>query len=123
MSVPILGIYRPANKDYFIEVAEATPANGQIHGGYGARFAPEGGMKSGLIGFYAWVNSAGNNSAPFVISFRGFSRPAGHVVLDQWNGFYRKDDTMLLTGTRAYVNEDGTSESICLGTMLFALIQ
>lgn len=127
MSVPKLGIYEPANKSFKIQITSANPSNGEIKGSYSTAFTPEGVLsQGGSVGQYRWVkNEAGvDGVAPFWISFQAFFRPSGrpYGLGDQWNGVYRKDNTMLLTGTRGYVNNKGEIESICLGTMVFELI-
>ena len=59
---------------------------------------------------------------PFVIEFTAFQRPTGraYAIYDIWSGAYQKNDSMILTGTRAYVNEQGVISSIVLGTQVFS---
>jgi hypothetical protein len=126
MSVPQLGLYMPENKAFKIQIKQANPSNGVINAVYESAFSPEGLLTStGDIGSYAWVHSDSHGTsgfAPFCIQFRGFVRPSGraYCIMDTWNGAYLENNTMLLTGTRAYVNSAGVTESISLGTHIFS---
>ena len=128
MSVPQLGLYMPENKAFKIEIKAANPSNGVINAVYESAFSPQGLLEStGDIGQYAWVYSdrqGKDGVAPFCIQFRGFVRPSGraYCIMDTWNGAYQENNTMLLTGTRAYVNSAGVTESICLGTLVFSQV-
>ena len=55
--------------------------------------------------------------APFCIRFTGSVRPDKfpYCIVDSWNGAYQTDNTMLLSGTRAYVNNKGAVQVTFLG--------
>lgn len=127
MSVPQLGVYMPENKSFKIKIDSATPSNGHITGTYESQFSPEGNFSvTGNIGLYSWVISDAAQGkggvAPFCLRFTAVTRPSKHdyCIYDTWNGVYLKNNRMLLTGTRAYVNSKGVIESICLGTQVFS---
>jgi hypothetical protein len=127
MSVPQLSVYMPENKAFKIQIDSATPSNGHINGTYESQFSPEGGFSAtGHIGTYSWVTSDAaqgkSGVAPFCIRFSGVTRSSNfdYCIYDTWNGVYLDNDTMLLTGTRGYVNSRGVIESICLGTHVFS---
>jgi hypothetical protein len=128
MSVPNLGVYMPENKSFKIQINNANPSNGQITGSYESLFSPEGAFTmDGTVGHYAWVfnDAQGKDGvAPFCISFSGSIRPTGrpYCIVDSWNGTYLDSNKMLLTGTRAYVNSKGVTESISLGTLVFSRV-
>lgn len=127
MSVPVLGNYVSEDKTYHIRITAADPANGQITGSYISEYSPAGTFsKEGTIGNYAWVfnqEQGKDGVAPFLISFSASERPEGraYAIRDHWAGAYQEDNSILLTGTRAYVNEAGVVQSICLGTHTFAM--
>lgn len=127
MSVPNLGNYISENKTYHIQITAANPDNGQITGNYLSEYSPVGRFfGDGNIGNYAWVFSKKEGKqgvAPFLISFTAFKRPdkRPYAIKDSWVGVYQEDNTILLTGSRAYVNEKGVTLSICLGTHIFAI--
>lgn len=71
-----------------------------------------------------WVyNNEKENTqiAPVLINFRASKRPEGspYAIVDTWNGYYETDHSMILTGSRCYVNENGKTNSTSLGTMAF----
>ncbi|QHI38949.1 hypothetical protein IMCC3317_43490 [Kordia antarctica] len=122
MSVPKTGTYAPLNKTLTITIESADPSDGQIQGTYVHNFTPEGPITvSGKVGGYAWVknNDGGTGTAPFHINFTASVRPEGspYCIVDFWNGFYTNDDTIVITGSRSYVKNDGTTQSIGLGTL------
>lgn len=125
MSLPTLGLYMPQNKTMRITITSADPTTGTIQGTYENDYTPEGTMiVTGKIGGYAWVNNndGGVRTAPFSINFTVSERPEGfpYCLVDFWNGFYSKSDSsdsIIITGTRSYVKNDGTVQSIGLGTL------
>lgn len=121
-SVPTIGLYMPTNKTMRIEITSADSSNGEIQGTYENDYTPEETMiVKGKIGGYAWVsnNDGGSGTAPFCINFTASERPNGwpYCMIDFWNGFYTKTNSIVLTGTRSYVKNDGTTMSIGLGTL------
>jgi len=126
MAVPVLGTYLSADNHFKIQITNANPSNGQIDGVYATNESPQGPFTSqGTVGHYAWVaNQQGQSGqAPFCINFTGSVRPNGfpYCIIDMWNGAYQTDNTMLLAGTRAYVNNQGQVQVVSLGTQKFAL--
>ncbi|WP_298517454.1 hypothetical protein [uncultured Kordia sp.] len=122
MSLPTLGTYAPTNQTMSIEITGADAGTGTIEGTYEHKYTPEGTMSvNGKIGGYAWVNNndGGNASAPFSINFTVSERPDGfpYCLVDFWNGFYTKSNSIVITGVRSYVKDDGTTQSIGLGTL------
>lgn len=125
MSLPTVGTYKNDDLKFTITISGANPSNGSITGTYHSNFSPEGPPleTTGVIGQYAWVsNSEGQSGgAPFIISFSAFKRPDGfpYGISEHWNGVYRKDGTMQLTGTSAFVNNTGVAESRLIATGTF----
>lgn len=122
MALPTLGLYIAGNKTMRIEITSADPSTGVIEGTYENDYTPEGTMiVKGKIGGYAWVNNndGGDGSAPFSINFTVSERPTDfpYCLVDFWNGFYSKSNSIIITGTRSYVKNDGTTQSIGLGTL------
>lgn len=123
-TVPQTGTYLSQDGHVKIQIDSANPSNGQITGLYATNDSPEGPFtEKGSIGLYAWVaNSQGQSgAAPFCIRFTASVRPDKfpYCIVDSWNGAYQKDDTMLLSGTRAYVNNKGVVQVTFLGTQTF----
>jgi hypothetical protein len=123
-SVPQLGTYLSQDGHVKIQIESADPSNGQITGIYATNESPEGPFtEKGSIGQYAWVSNQQGQSgqAPFCIRFIGSVRPEGrpYCIVDTWNGAYQTDNTMLLAGTRAYVNNKGVIQVSFLGTQTF----
>ncbi|WP_298517448.1 hypothetical protein [uncultured Kordia sp.] len=125
MAVPNLGKYKSPNKTIEIEINSANPSNGTIQAEYENEFTPVGVLSvKGQLGEYRWVDNPGGGSgtAPFTINFTASSRPAGrpYSITEIWNGYYTKKNTLLLTGTRGYVNKNGDVVSVGLGTVEFS---
>jgi len=121
-SVPKYGTYKPQNETMEITITNATPSNGQIEGSYTHKYTPEGQIDiTGKIGGYAWVanNDGGEATAPFSINFTVSVLPEGnpYCIVDFWNGFYTIGDSLVLSGVRSYVKNDGTTQSVVLGTL------
>ena len=123
MSVPKEGTYIPLDQTMKIQINSATPGNSIVNATYTAQSSPVGPISdSGDIGKYFWVTHK-SGQTPFCISFKAVQRPEGwpYCIVDSWNGYYRKDNTMVLTGTRAIVEAEGQTQSFSLGTHNFAL--
>ena len=123
-NVPQLGTYLSQDGHIKIQIESADSSNGQITGIYATNESPEGPFTSqGTIGHYAWVANAQGQAgqAPFCISFTGSVRPDKfpYCIVDSWNGAYQTNNTMLLAGTRAYVNNKGVVQVTSLGTQTF----
>ncbi|HEY0554009.1 MAG TPA: hypothetical protein VGG20_07050 [Thermoanaerobaculia bacterium] len=124
-NIPQTGTYLSQDNHFKIQIDSADPTNGQITGMYETTESPEGPFVSqGTVGHYSWVNNAQGQSgvAPFNISFNGSIRPNGwpYCIVDSWDGAYEMDNTLLLAGTRAYVNSKGGVEVASLGTQKFS---
>jgi hypothetical protein len=124
-NVPQLGTYLSQDGHIKIQIESANPSNGQMTGIYATNEGPEGPFtSSGAIGIYAWVaNQQGQaGAAPFNIRFTGSVRPDKfpYCIVDSWNGAYQTDNTLLLAGTRAYVNNKGVVQVTSLGTQKFS---
>ncbi|WP_046745935.1 hypothetical protein [Kordia zhangzhouensis] len=120
--VPVYGTYKPSNNTFEVTITSADPSNGQIQGTYIHHYTPEGEITvTGKIGGYAWVhnNDGGSGTAPFSINFTVSVRPDAYsyCIVDFWNGFYTKTNSIVLSGVRSYVKNDGTTQSIGLGTL------
>ena len=128
VTVPELGTYTPLDNTMQIEITSADPSNGEIQGTYTHHFTPEDEITvTGKIGGYAWVdnNDGGSGTAPFSINFTASVRPDGspYCIVDFWNGFYTKVNSLVLSGVRSYVKNDGTTQSTVLGTLELYLPQ
>lgn len=135
MSLPNYGTYVPENKTMQIEITSADPSAGQIQGTYQHNFPPIDAAinapvniihVTGGIGGYSWVNNndGGSGSAPFCINFTASIRPDGwpYCLVDFWNGYYTIDNSIVISGTRSYVKDDGTATTVNLGTLELYLI-
>jgi hypothetical protein len=127
MSVPLLGTYQSPDKHFKIQIDGANASDGQITGLYATNESPVGLFTSqGTIGHYAWVANAQGKAGqpPFNINFTGSARPDGfpYCIIDMWNGAYQTDNSMLLAGTRAYVNNQGVVQVVSLGIQKFVLM-
>jgi hypothetical protein len=125
MSVPKLGTYISSDNNYKIQINSANPSNGQITGAYEAKSSPEGSfIDQGATGGYAWVTNQQGQSgvAPFNIRMIGSVRPSGfpYCIVDTWNGAYQTDNSLLMQGSRAYVNSKGVIQVTNLGNLRFA---
>ncbi|PXF40281.1 hypothetical protein BWQ96_10008 [Gracilariopsis chorda] len=126
MGLPEHGVYTSDDGVQKITISSTNSSNGQISGIYESSSSPVGPLSiQSMKGNYMWVRSqeAGRDGvAPFVIRFFAAQRPDGrpYSIVDIWNGGYQTDDTMLLSGTRAYVNQEGVVQSISLGTKVFS---
>jgi hypothetical protein len=123
-TVPQLGTYLSQDGHVKIQIDGANPSNGQITGIYATNESPEGPLTvKGAIGIYEWVaNQQGQaGAAPFCIRFTASIRPDKfpYCIVDTWNGAYQTDNTLLLAGTRAYVNNKGVVQISFLGTQTF----
>jgi hypothetical protein len=125
-NVPQLGVYQSDdNKNFKIEITAADPSNGQIQCSYSTTYSPEGPFTDkAAIGHYAWVFSdqqGKDGVAPFNIRIIGSIRPdkRPYCIVDTWNGAYQTDNTLLMEGSRAYVNSKGVIQVGSLGTLRF----
>ncbi|WP_420572483.1 hypothetical protein [Kordia sp.] len=121
-TIPKLATYSSLDGTVEITISSVDPSIGEIQGTYKHNFTPKGAITvSGKIGGYAWVNNSegGSGTAPFNINFTASVRPDGfpYCIIDFWNGFYTTQNTLMLSGVRSYVNNDGTTQSIVLGTL------
>lgn len=125
-TVPHLGTYLSSDNNYKIQINTANPSNGQITGAYEAKSSPEGSfIDQTAPGTYAWVFSdqqGKDGVAPFNIRIVGSIRPdkRAYCIVDTWNGAYQTDNTLLMNGSRAYVNSKGVVQVTSLGTLKFA---
>jgi hypothetical protein len=126
-NVPEIGTYKSADKNFTLKISSANPSNGVIAGVYSANYSPIGAFSvEGNVGTYGWVFSKGQGKdgvAPFNLTFGGAQRPdqRPYNIVDSWNGAYLTDNTILVEGTRSFVNSDGVVEVGSLGTMRFSL--
>ncbi|HVR99583.1 MAG TPA: hypothetical protein VMW27_23365 [Thermoanaerobaculia bacterium] len=124
-NVPQLGTYVSEDTNFAIKIDSANPSNGQIDGSYKASYSPEGPFSAqGSIGTYAWVfsDSQGKDGvAPFSLRVSGSIRPNKnpYCIMDTWTGAYRADNTLLMEGSRSYVNSKGSVQTASLGTLTF----
>ncbi|MFC5473935.1 hypothetical protein [Paraherbaspirillum soli] len=127
-NVPLIGKYISADKNFTLKISSANPSNGVITGVYSANYSPIGGLVvEGDVGTYGWVfNKAQGKDgvAPFNLSFGGAQRPdkRPYNIVDNWNGAYLANNTILAEGSRSFVNSEGLVEVGSLGTMLFSLV-
>lgn len=127
MGLPQHGVYTSDDGVQKITISSTNSGNGQIKGVYESSSSPVGPLNvTNMDGGFMWVYSkdAGKDGvAPFAIRFSAAVRPSGraYVVMDNWNGGYETDGTLLLAGSRSYVNESGAVQSISLGTKTFSM--
>jgi len=124
-NVPQLGTYVSEDNNFVIQIISANASNGVINAQYKASYSPQGPISvSGDIGSYAWVtNSQGQTGvAPFHIAFSASVRPEKwpYCTCDMWNGAYQVDNTLLMDGTRSYVDNKGVIKVQTLGTLKFS---
>jgi hypothetical protein len=126
-AVPQYGKYVAEGENYSITITSTKSSIGQITAEYKANNSQVGPLKvSGNIGKYSWVysNSQGKRShvAPFGIRFDMSVRPSGYQynIYDSWTGAYQVDNSLLMSGVRSYINNDGIVEVRSLGTKKFS---
>lgn len=126
MGVPMIAAYVSEDKRFTITVTRSNAENGRMVGLYNDKHSPIGEfVDSEHNKGYAWFNNkqlGRDGVAPFVVTFSTFKRPYGrpYTINYVWNGAYTTNNTMLLTGVRAYVTELGKVKSVCLGTQTFS---
>lgn len=127
MGVPYHGEYTSEDGVQKVVISSTNSSNGAISGSYKTTSSPVGELSiDTMTGLYMWVNNkeqGRDGVAPFVITFTAAQRPSGrpYTIIESWEGGYKTDDSMLLTGTRSYVTEDGDVQSLCLGTKVFRM--
>jgi len=124
--VPIIGTYSALDETIQIQITSANPSNGQIQGTYTDNFTPEGKIiVTGNIGGYAWVKDTNGEcgQAPFHINFTIYKSPndLSYTLVDFWNGYYTKNNTIIISGVRSYVTTTGTKEAKSLGTLTLTI--
>lgn len=126
MAVPQLGTYLSEDGNFKLEITSANPSNGQIGGTYETQYSPEGGFKvtNDSIAQYSWVfndKQGKDGVAPFSLSIQANVRPEGrpYSIYDRWAGAYQTDNSLLMEGSRSYVNSKGVVEAMSLGTLRF----
>ena len=125
-NVPQLTTYVSEDNNYKIQIKSADASNGAISAAYETKFSPQGAFTDpAAVGTYAWVFSdqqGKDGVAPFDIRIAGSVRPdkRPYCIVDTWNGAYQTDNTLLMSGSRAYVNSKGVVQVTSLGTMRFA---
>lgn len=124
-TLPIPGTYVSEDENFKVEIKSADPPSGVIEAVYEASYSPEGSFRvGGPIGAYAWVHNEQNvpGFAPFGIGFTAINRPGTmpYCIYDTWAGEYTKDNAILMTGVRSYVNNEGVVQTMSLGTLTFA---
>lgn len=126
-NVPKHGTYLSEDGNFKLQITSANSSNGQIGGTYAAQYSPEGPLhvESANIAGYSWVSNQEGKSgnAPFSISISASVRPEGrpYSIYDRWAGAYRTDNTLLMDGSRSYVNDKGVVKVVSLGTLAFSL--
>lgn len=124
-NVPQVGTYVSEDTNFTLQIDSANSSNGQINGSYKASYSPEGPLSvQGAIATYAWVfsDSQGRGDvAPFSLRISATIRPdqRPYCIMDTWAGAYRVDNTLLMEGSRSYVNSKGTVQTASLGTLTF----
>ena len=125
-AVPQYGKYVAEGENYSITITSANSTTGQITAEYKANNSQVGPLNvSGNIGKYSWVysNSQGTDGvAPFGIRFQMPVNPSGYPynICDSWTGAYQVDNSLLMSGVRSYINNDGIVEVRSLGTKKFS---
>lgn len=126
-AVPQYGTYVAEGGNYSITITSANSSNGQIAAQYHANYSQVGPLTvTGNIGGYSWVysNTQGKDGvAPFGIRFKVSIRPSDRAynIYDDWTGAYQVNNTLLMSGVRSYVNNEGIIEVRSLGTKVFSL--
>ena len=125
-NVPQLATYLSEDNNFKIQIKSANSTTGEISAAYETRFSPQGAfIDPAAQGHYAWVFSdqqGKDGVAPFNIRIIGSVRPdkRPYCIVDTWNGAYQTDNSLLLQGSRAYVNSKGVVQVTSLGTFRFA---
>jgi len=123
---PKLGIYASEDNNFMVQIDKANSKNGQINGVYKTNYSPEGPFTvKGQIGEFSWVNSERQGKegvAPFSIRFASDRPEPGrsYCIYDTWTGVYQVNDTLLMEGSRSYVNSKGIVQTMKLGTLTFS---
>jgi hypothetical protein len=101
-------------------------STGAITGEYVAKTSPEGQADDKQsTGAFGWVHNdrtGTNDQPPYPIHFMGVKRgdQLRYAIVDIWNGVRQNDKTLLMSGSRSYVNSQGVVKVEPLGTQAFS---
>lgn len=125
-NVPHLATYMSEDKNFKIQIKSADASTGTISAAYETTYSPQGSFTDQTApGTYAWVFSdqqGKDGVAPFNIRITGSIRPdkRPYCIVDTWDGAYQTDNSLLMNGSRSYVNSKGVVQVTSLGTLRFA---
>lgn len=125
-TVPSLKTYTSKDGNFSIKIKTSNGSTGQVTCDYVAKTSPEGQINdTQSIGGFGWVHNDAlrrNDVAPFPIQVSGSKRgdQFSYAIVDSWNGAYQPNDTLLMTGSRSYVNSKGLIKVEDLGSQTFA---
>ena len=123
--VPLLTTYTSQDGNFTIKIKTRNGSTGQLTCDYVANWSPEGKINdTQSSGSYGWVRNDRTgeiDGAPFSIQVMGAKRADEfqYAVVDNWTGAYQEGDKLRLSGSRSYVNSQGTVEVTPLGTQMF----
>jgi len=124
--VPKYATYKSDDSNLTIKIEQLDASTGTIRAVYNTTYSPQGAFSDPAApGTYAWVFSdqqGKDGVAPFDIRVTGSVRPdkRPYCIVDTWSGAYQTDNSLLLAGSRAYVNSKGVVQVTSLGTHRFA---
>lgn len=122
-------VFTSNDGEFKIEISSANPYNGKIECRYECFSSPVGPLSiPDMEGRYMCVQSnkkEDTETQQVLINFKAlkYQDEFSYVIVDTWNGYYETDDSMILTGSRCSVNENGKTVSTSLGTMAFDSLQ
>lgn len=124
--VPQHTTYSTKDGSFAIKIKDSDGSTGALSGEYKAKVSPEGAFNDPLpvTGGFGWVHSdrkGREDVAPFPLQVLAVKRADKfrYCVTDNWTGAYQEDNSLLMSGSRSYVNSQGVVTVESLGTQTF----
>lgn len=124
--VPELTTYATKDGSFAIKITGSNGSTGALTGEYKAKVSPEDAFSGPQpwTGGFGWVHSdkmGRDDVAPFplhILVVKGADK-FRYCVTDNWTGVYQENNSLLLSGSRSYVNSKGNVTVESLNTQTF----
>ena len=124
--VPQHTAYATKDGSFAIKIIDSNGSTGALSGEYKAKVSPEDAFSGPQpwTGGFGWVHSdkmGRDDVAPFPLQVQVTKRADKfrYCVTDNWTGVYQEDNSLLMSGSRSYVNSKGNVTVESLGTQTF----
>lgn len=117
----IVGTYISEEKDFTLKISECDYHTGIYKGTFYTKDSPLGEMTYDIQGQYTF---SGSNRYPCMVGFSIALRPSGHwdyVFSDYWTGSRDEKGQILMSGARAYMEDNGLRETYSFDSIIFNL--